>query len=84
MSAIPPAAALAKWLAGALGRAFDSKYSETQFFVYVHNGDADWKLDGGKFSKDEIRYLTDLSKGHGNLITHVYDDGECEVTTSEQ
>jgi hypothetical protein len=58
-------AAVAKWLAGALGRAFDSKYSETQFFVYVHNGDADyeahlvpdWDLQGWSVAVIESRYV---------------------------
>jgi hypothetical protein len=29
---------VAEWLAGALGRAFDSEYCETQFFVNIHDG----------------------------------------------
>jgi hypothetical protein len=42
-----------------------------------------WKLDE-KFSPEEIRYLTDLNKGPDQLVTHLYDDGEFEITTAEQ
>jgi hypothetical protein len=42
-----------------------------------------WKMDE-KFSPEEIRYLTDLNKGPDQLVTHLYDDGEFEITTAEQ
>ena len=42
-----------------------------------------WKMDGAKFSSEQIRYLTDLNRGQGPLVTHVDDDGEFEVTTLE-
>jgi hypothetical protein len=42
-----------------------------------------WHVAGDKnaFSKEEIRYLTDLNSGQGPLKTYIDDDGEFEVTT---
>jgi hypothetical protein len=45
-----------------------------------------WHLYGNEkaFSKEEIRYLTDLNSGQGPLKTIVADDGEFEVMTEVQ
>ena len=43
-----------------------------------------WKLGPDEtFSPEQIRYLTDLNSGQGPLVTHIDNDGEFEVTTTE-
>ena len=69
-------AKIAEWLAGALGRAFDSKYCETQFFVNVSDGGVqtyegslvprqEWEQGGPSWWVSVRQYQTEADKAGG-------------------
>ena len=71
----------------------DAQWRQRRVYVYFRTSDGKivsleyWKsgADNETFSKEEIRYLKDLNKGQGSLVTEIAEEGTVfTVTTAEQ